>query len=96
MGPFLTHGEYMKWKEKRGNAMIPVVDLWECTDCGSCLEVCPDVFERNSETGSLGVRELSEYPQDCVQEAISVCPVDCITWEGSEEPPYSILDVDLF
>ncbi len=65
--------------------MIPIVDLWECTDCGSCLEVCPEVFERNSETGSLQVRELPDYPEDCVHEAISICPVDCIEWEDSEK-----------
>ena len=80
LGPFLTHGEYEKWKKRRRKYMIPLVDLWECTDCGSCVEVCPEVFERNSETGSLSVRELPEYPEDCVQEAISVCPVDCIAW----------------
>ena len=64
--------------------MIPVVDLGECTDCGSCVEVCSEVFERDSETGYLKVIELPEYPVDCVQEAISVCPTDCITWEKSE------------
>ena len=61
--------------------MIPVVNLRLCTDCGSCLEVCPAVFERNPETGYLNIIELSEYPKGCVQEAINVCPADCITWE---------------
>lgn len=67
---------------------IPVIELGECTDCGSCLEVCPEVFERNSETGYIIVKELSTYPQDCVQEAISVCPEDCIAWEESDGPSY--------
>ncbi len=63
--------------------MIPVVDLGECTDCGSCLEVCPEVFERNSETGFIEVVYFPEYPADCVLEAITVCPADCIDWEES-------------
>jgi ferredoxin len=63
--------------------MSPVVDMGECTDCGSCLEVCPEVFKRNSETGYIDVIYFHEYPEDCVQEAISVCPADCITWEKS-------------
>ena len=29
----------------------PVIDLSQCTDCDSCLEVCPDLFRRNEETG---------------------------------------------
>ncbi len=61
--------------------MIPAIDLGGCTDCGSCLEVCPDVFQRNSETGHIIVVDLDNYPEDCVHEAISVCPVDCISWD---------------
>jgi len=63
--------------------LIPVIDLGECTDCGSCLEVCAEVFERNSETGFIEVRYHSQYPEDCVNEAIAVCPADCISWENS-------------
>ena len=68
-------------KEEDGMRMIPVVDMGQCTDCGSCLEVCKEVFKKNSETGYVEVISLSEYPEDCVQEAISVCPADCIAWE---------------
>ena len=69
--------------------MIPFVDMGECTDCGSCLEVCPEVFKRNSETGYIDVANLNTYPEDCVQEAISVCPEDCISWEESGALTYS-------
>jgi len=61
--------------------MIPAVDMGKCTDCGSCLEVCPEVFKRNPETEFIEVALLTAYPEDCVQEAISVCPADCISWE---------------
>ena len=59
----------------------PAIDASECTDCESCLEICPVVFQRNPETGFIGVVDLDEYPEDCVREAISLCPADCITWE---------------
>lgn len=66
--------------------MIPVIDLAECTDCESCLAVCPEVFKINSENAHIEVISLPEYPHNCIQEAISVCPADCITWERSKNP----------
>ena len=60
---------------------IPVIDLSECTDCGSCLEICPVVFKKNNELGYIEVIDLPEYPEDEVREAIGLCPVDCIAWE---------------
>jgi len=68
--------------EKNEIDMIPVIDLGECTDCDSCLELCPSVFKRNEETGCIEVMDLSGYPEEEVQEAISTCPADCITWEA--------------
>jgi len=60
---------------------IPVIDLGNCNECESCLEVCPTVFQRNKETGLIEVIDLSEYPEEEVEEAMSLCPTDCITWE---------------
>jgi len=59
----------------------PAIDRFECTDCESCLELCPEVFQRNAETGYIEVAELSEYPEERIQEVISMCPADCIQWE---------------
>jgi ferredoxin len=66
--------------EAEKSQLIPEIDLADCTDCGSCEAVCPEVFIRN-ETGDLEVDDLAEYPEDCVQEAVTICPVDCIHWE---------------
>ena len=60
---------------------FPVIDLRECTDWGSCLEICPAVFIKNDEQGHIEVIDLPEYPEDEVLEAIAICPSDCITWE---------------
>lgn len=60
----------------------PRIDMSECTDCESCLELCPSVFKKNKETGLIQVVDLSEYPEDDIEEAMSVCPADCISWEN--------------
>jgi len=59
----------------------PVVDLSLCTDCDSCIEVCPAAFRRNIDTGLIEVVDLRQYPVESVEYAISLCPVDCISWE---------------
>ncbi len=59
---------------------IPVIDLGRCNECEACLEVCPTVFRRNSETGLIEVIDLPEYPEEEVEEVMSLCRTDCITW----------------
>ena len=70
-------------KEQIGMRRVPVIDLSACTDCESCLEICPSVFRRNSETGLIEVVDLPDYPEEEVREAMALCPADCITWEAS-------------
>jgi ferredoxin len=60
---------------------VPVIDTSRCTDCESCLEICPIVFKRNKGTGLIEIADLSEYPENEVREAIAMCPEDCISWE---------------
>ncbi|MFC1839317.1 ferredoxin [Thermodesulfobacteriota bacterium] len=61
---------------------VPVIDIGKCTDCESCLELCPEVFRRNGETGYIEVADLNKYPEELVDQVISVCPADCISWEN--------------
>jgi ferredoxin len=72
-----TFYEFIKIEVKK----VPVIDLSQCTDCDSCLEICPAVFRRNKETGLMEVADLALYPEDEVREAICICPNDCIAWE---------------
>ncbi|MBN1850405.1 MAG: ferredoxin [Deltaproteobacteria bacterium] len=60
---------------------VPAIDLSGCTDCESCLEICPIVFKRNNETGLIEIMDLYVYPENEVQEAINMCPADCISWQ---------------
>jgi ferredoxin len=62
---------------------VPVVDMKECTDCESCLHLCPEVFKRNEETGYIEIIALDQYPEEDIQEVMNCCPKDCVTWEES-------------
>jgi ferredoxin len=74
-------GNIYTGKNKKNLKRIPVIDLSLCTDCDSCLAVAPDIFHRNSETGFIELVDHDFYPQEEVDQAISVCPADCIAWE---------------
>ncbi|MCF8144641.1 MAG: ferredoxin [Deltaproteobacteria bacterium] len=63
---------------------VPVIDIRECSDCGTCLELCPSVFWKNEVSGIIEIRELPRYPEDEIREAMSCCPKDCITWEQGD------------
>jgi len=60
---------------------IPVIDRSECTDCESCLSLLPDIFKRNPNTGCIEVAELPEYPEAEIEQVMSMCPGDCISWQ---------------
>lgn len=60
---------------------IPSIDFGECTRCCSCVEVCPEVFSHNEAGDYIEVADLEAYPEGEVQEAIKLCPADCISWE---------------
>ena len=59
----------------------PVVDIGVCNLCGGCIEVCPEVFILNENTGFVEVVDRESYPEDDVDESIKNCPLDCINWE---------------
>ncbi|MCF8068874.1 MAG: ferredoxin [Desulfobacterales bacterium] len=61
---------------------FPVVELDQCILCGVCEDVCPEVFHLN-DSGYIEVKDLSEYPENEVDDAIKNCPADCIDWQGS-------------
>jgi ferredoxin len=57
------------------------IDEDECIGCGSCEEICPEVFRLNEETEKAEVAKPKGGPEDLIQEAIDTCPVSCIHWE---------------
>ncbi len=63
----------------------------KCIGCGSCVAVCPDFFELDEEgKAHLKKSTLAENSQEetleikqkgCLQDAVDVCPVQCIKIE---------------
>ncbi len=58
-----------------------VIDKGECIGCQSCVELCPEVFGFNEAEDKAEVILPEGGPEDCIQEAIEVCPVECISWQ---------------
>ncbi len=56
------------------------IDEDECIGCGSCEEICPEVFKLNEETDKADVIKPEGGPEELIEEAIETCPVDCIYW----------------
>jgi ferredoxin len=58
-----------------------VIDSDECIGCESCVELCAEVFAYNEDEEKAEVIMPEGGPEDCIEEAIDTCPVDCILWE---------------
>ena len=61
--------------------MFVMVDQDECLGCGSCEAVAPEVFEMNGDGKAEAPNEVTDAQKDSVEEAMSMCPVNCIHWE---------------
>jgi ferredoxin len=59
---------------------IPVIELGECAGYEACVELCPRVFKK-SDAGYAEVIDLSEYPEEEIEEIINNCPRHCIKWK---------------
>ena len=57
----------------------PDIDIGACTLCMGCCEICPAVFRYN-DAGYIEIVELAAYPEKDVDDAIMLCPEDCIAW----------------
>ena len=59
---------------------VPVLDISDCTLCGGCYDLYPELFRLN-DAGFVEVVARECYPVDQVADAIKYCPQDCIRWE---------------
>ena len=57
------------------------IDTYECSACGACVELCPDVFYINELTGKADVVDENVELDDSISQAIAYCPEKCIATE---------------
>ncbi|MFC1869551.1 ferredoxin [Thermodesulfobacteriota bacterium] len=57
------------------------IDEDECIGCGSCQDICPQVFKLDKETEKSKVIKPAGGPEDLIEEAMGECPMSCIFWE---------------
>lgn len=62
-------------------ARVVYIDMDECIGCESCVEVAPNTFVFDENTGKASVSNPDGDPEDAIQEAIDICPANCIHWE---------------
>ncbi len=63
-------------------AKTVVIDTIKCIGCESCVEICPEIFEFDEKDEKAYVRLPEGGDEECIEEAISTCPVACIHWEN--------------
>lgn len=57
-----------------------VLDEECCVGCGSCAELCPEVFEMDEAAEKARVILPEGGDEECIEEAMASCPDDCISW----------------
>lgn len=50
----------------------------ECTACGICEDICPEVFELGDEKAEVKVDPIPAELEDKVRESAEECPVEAI------------------
>ena len=58
--------------------MTVYIDEDECIGCGTCEEICPEVFKLDLETEKAIVIMPDGGPEDFIEEAMDSCPSSCI------------------
>ena len=65
-------------KENKKKMSEITIDTYLCSNCGTCVEMCPDVFRLDKITRKAAlVAEPSEIT-DAIRQAAAFCPEKCI------------------
>ncbi len=54
------------------------IDQDECIGCGTCEEICSEVFLLNTDIEKAEVIMPEGGPEELIEEAIDSCPASCI------------------
>jgi ferredoxin len=55
-----------------------VIDGYRCSGCGTCVEICPDVFQLDSLAEKAELVTVTPAVTDLVYQAAAFCPEKCI------------------
>ena len=58
-----------------------IIDEDECIGCGSCEDICPEVFKTDHAVEKSIVIKPEGGPRDLIEEAMGECPMSCIFWD---------------
>lgn len=56
------------------------VDSDACIGCGTCVAMCPNVFQMGDD-GKSHVTNPNGASEQEIQQTIDACPVQCIKWK---------------
>lgn len=54
------------------------IDTYLCNGCGTCIEMCPEVFRLDETTGKAALVSAEPVVTDDVYQAAAYCPEKCI------------------
>ncbi len=55
-----------------------IIDTYLCSGCGTCVELCPEVFRLGEMTGKAELVTVDPQITEAVYEAAAYCPEKCI------------------
>ncbi len=60
------------------------IDTYECNGCGSCVEICPEVFQMDENGEKAVVVNSAAEITSRAEEAAAYCPSKCISCTHSQ------------
>ena len=61
------------------------IDSYRCNGCGTCCEMCPDIFVLNPLTGKAELIDPAQELTEAIRQAAAFCPEKCILFSEDKE-----------